>query len=211
MGHLPQRPKFYEQLTVRAWLRYFAQLKALPPILLESRIADLLAAYDLTTAAKKRIADLSGGCRQRLAIATACLNDPELLLLDEPLTNLDPDMRIAFTERLVQQMPGRITIVATHHFSGLEHPAQRIWYLDAGRLIADVTVATALETLQGCVWQVTQFNSAATARRSVVLSRRVTDSAEVWRILSNTPPPNGEAVEPTLEDVYGALARRWLR
>lgn len=209
VGHLPQRPKFYEHLTVHSWLRYFAQLKALPPQLVESRIDDLLVAHDLTAVANRKIANLSAGCRQRLAIATAFLNDPELLLLDEPLTNLDPDVRITVTDWLTQQLPGRVTIMATHIFSGLEPLAQRLWYLDAGHLIADLAVSDALSMLQNQVWQVTQPNPAIVSMCSAILSRRLVDHVEVWRILSNTPPPGGEAVEPALEDVYGALAQRW--
>jgi ABC-type multidrug transport system ATPase subunit len=142
-----------------------------------------------------------------LAIATAFLNDPELLLLDEPLTNLDPERRIALTDWLAQQLPGRITIIATHVFNGLEHLTQRLGYLDEGRLVTDLSVPAALNALRGCVWQV----SGATANGQVVLNRRSVDNVEAWRILSQDPPQGGDEMEPTLEDVYGALAQHWLR
>ncbi|HHW10394.1 MAG TPA: ABC transporter ATP-binding protein [Firmicutes bacterium] len=147
LGYLPQKPGFHEQLSPRAWLMYLAELKAIPSHLQKQRVGELLAQLDIP--GRQSIARLSTGIKQRLALATAFLNDPELVLLDEPLSALDTQMRLGAIEWLAARQAGRLTFLVSHILAGLEDYITRLWLLVDGRLEADVDVRELLRTTDG--------------------------------------------------------------
>lgn len=202
VGYLPQRPLFYEHMTPVGWLQYLACLKALPPRLVQNRITELVDSLALHTAAHTQIGLLSSGMRQRLAIASAFLNDPDVVLLDEPLTNLDPETRLTLLDWLSMHLPGRLCVIASHMLAGFTDLAQRLWLLHTGVLKADLTISEAMHRVQGLVWQVTTHGSSQQPLYGhVVGCRRVGEYSE-WRVLSKVQPPGAVAASSTLDDAY---------
>lgn len=210
IGYMPQAPTFYEEQTVATTLRYFARLKAIPARWVAPRVVDVLRLVHLEDLARRRVRHLSGGERSRLALGIALLNDPDLLLLDEPAANLDPSERRQLWDLIGTMREGRAVVIATHVFAGLEDVADRLLVLEAGRVLCDAPVASHLEQIGRHVWEVTlpaatEPNWQDTAR--VVWRRRSGDSI-VWHVLAATCPAAGaERAQPTLDDVY--LWLRW--
>ncbi len=139
LGYLPQDAGVYPHLDAREYLTYIAALKKLASRLARPQIETLLASLDLSAVAQRPLGTLSGGNRQRVAIAAALLGDPQLLIVDEPTVGLDPEQRIRFRELLVQLGRDRIVLLSTHIVADLETCADRIIILAGGRVVADGT------------------------------------------------------------------------
>lgn len=134
LGYVPQQFAFYEEMKARDYLSYVAQMKLIPRQLADDRIAELLHDFGLSECAKQRIVKLSVGQRRRLLIAQAMLNDPHLLLLDEPLAGLDPEERSAVMERLHDQSKHGIVLIASHILTEIEHWVEQAMFIARGRL-----------------------------------------------------------------------------
>jgi ABC-type multidrug transport system ATPase subunit len=148
LGYLPQDAGVYPQLSAREFLAYCAALKQLPSRAARTQIHELLAELDLLPAADRALGTLSGGNRQRVAIAQALLGDPALIVVDEPTVGLDPEQRLRFRELLARLAETRIVILSTHVVSDVEITAERIVVIAAGRVCADGT-PRALATQSG--------------------------------------------------------------
>lgn len=210
LGYMPQALAFYEEQSAAACLGYFAQLKAIPAAWVPERVEAVLAATGLAHAARRKVRELSAGERARLGLGIALLNDPDLLLLDEPGAHLDPGERLALWELIGALKTGRSIVLATHVFAGLEGVADRLCVLEAGRVAHDCTVRAALCEAAPYVWSVTT-DAAAPAQWPhpiQVISRRHAGGRTQWRLLAPGPPAEGAVqVPPTLEDAY--LFVRW--
>jgi len=145
-GFASQEPSFYSKLTVRENLKYFGSLYSMPKKALDSNIEILLSLMDLKQAEKTLAKDLSGGMERRLDIACALIHDPDVLILDEPTSDLDPMLR-AHIWSLVQKInkKGTTIILASHHLSEVEHFCSRIAIIKDGRII-DVESPARLKT-----------------------------------------------------------------
>lgn len=152
IGYLPQFPIFYRDFTVVEFLRYMCVLKDIPKGQGERRITELLDTVNLTEAADKKVGALSGGMRQRLGIAQAMLNDPGILILDEPTAGLDPRERIRFRNLISKFSEDRIIILATHIVPDIEFIANKIILLHEGKLLKYDTPAALCDELEGKVW-----------------------------------------------------------
>jgi ABC-2 type transport system ATP-binding protein len=152
IGYLPQYPQFYKDFTVEEFLKYMGVLKDVPPQVCRERIRELLDIVNLTDARKKKIGALSGGMRQRLGIAQAMLNEPGILILDEPTAGLDPRERIRFRNLISRFAADRTVILATHIVSDVEFIAGHIILLNDGQLVRLGSPAELCSELEGKVW-----------------------------------------------------------
>jgi len=137
LGYLPQDAGVYPHLTAREFLRYVAALKQLNGRAASRQIEELLFSLDLEPVARQQLATLSGGTRQRVAIAQALLGDPHILIVDEPTVGLDPEQRVRLRELLARKASERIILLSTHVVSDIEQTADRIVIVGGGRVLAD--------------------------------------------------------------------------
>jgi ABC-type multidrug transport system ATPase subunit len=209
LGYLPQDFGVYPHLTAVEFLGYLAALKGLAPGTSRQRIDELLNALNLWEARAVPLGEYSGGMRQRVGIAQALLNDPELLIIDEPTVGLDPEERVRFRNLVAELAGKRIVLLSTHIVSDVEATAERIAILHHGRLVASGTPEALLQAVQGRVWEwlVPAEEAQAARGRFLVTSTLRRPEGVQLRVVHEGPPAAGaRAVAPTLEDAYLKLA-----
>ncbi|MEG0911441.1 MAG: ABC transporter ATP-binding protein [Ruthenibacterium sp.] len=205
LGYLPQDFGYYPDFTAIEFLLYIASLKGLAKPAALARSHALLEEVGLLDMAKKKIKSFSGGMKQRLGIAQAMLNDPKILILDEPTAGLDPKERVRFRNLLADYAKDRIVILSTHIVSDIEYIADTIFILKKGSLLLQGSVEELTQTVAGKVYCCTVPASdadALLAHCNVANLHHSGDVVEV-RIISDTKPmPSAVLVPPTLEDLY---------
>jgi len=154
IGYLPQFPQFYKNFKVIEFLRYMCVLKGIPAEQGEKRAKELLEIVNLSDAAGKKIGALSGGMRQRVGIVQAMLNNPDILILDEPTAGLDPQERIRFRNLIAKFSENRTVLLATHIVSDIEFIANQVILLKNGRLLKQDTPQALVGGIAGKVWEV---------------------------------------------------------
>jgi ABC-type multidrug transport system ATPase subunit len=205
LGYLPQEFGIYPEFTGRQFLRYLAAMKGLRGEVARRRVDEVAELVNLEAVADRRLTTYSGGMTQRLGIAQALLNDPELLIVDEPTAGLDPEERVRFRTLLARLAAARITLLSTHIVADVEAVATRLVILREGRLLADTSPDTLLARAVGKVWTVTvdpviADRLQAAYRVSALIAR---PGGMQLRIVSATRPyESAEVVEPSLEDAY---------
>jgi len=205
LGYLPQEFGIYPHLTAREFLQYLAATKGISGRAARQRIAHLLDLVNLTSAANRLMGTLSGGMKQRVGIAQALLNDPSLLIIDEPTAGLDPEERVRFRNLLAELAGDRLVIMSSHIVSDIASAANKVAVIRMGRLISCATPDTLLAATQGKVWEMTLAASELPeARRRLPISSAVWNSTGVRvRILAEeSPGQEARRVEPNLEDAY---------
>ncbi|HSG41127.1 MAG TPA: ABC transporter ATP-binding protein [Thermoanaerobaculia bacterium] len=204
LGYLPQDFGVYPNLNAVEFLEYMAAVKGLGGRAARQRIEELLVLVNLADARKRPLSGYSGGMRQRIGIAQALLNDPELLIVDEPTVGLDPEERVRFRNLLSDLGGERIVILSTHIVSDVEAVATGIAMVDGGRLLAHAEPEELLRRAEGRVWEwVIPSSELVAARESWKISGTVrrADGVHV-RVVSDVPPAGAVPVPPTLEDAY---------
>jgi len=204
LGYLPQDFGVYPNLNAVEFLEYLAAVKGLDGGLAKRRIGELLELVNLTDARKRPLGGFSGGMRQRVGIAQALLNDPQLLIVDEPTAGLDPEERVRFRNLLSDLSGERIVILSTHIVSDVEATATDIALIAKGMLVAHASPEDLLKEVEGRVWEwviPSAEVNAAKQRYLMSSTMRRSDGMHV-RVLTDEPPAKAQALTPSLEDAY---------
>jgi ABC-2 type transport system ATP-binding protein len=205
LGYLPQDFGVYPNLTGVEFLEYMAAIKGMDAKPARKRIDELLVVVNLVNAAKHPLGGYSGGMKQRVGIAQALLNDPQLLIVDEPTVGLDPEERVRFRNLLSDLAGERIILLSTHIVSDVEATATEIVVINKGRKVQHAAPEKLLQLLEGKVWQwVIPSNDLPALKQKYLISGTVRrDNGIQVRVVSEaSPSPEAQVIAPSLEDVY---------
>ena len=206
LGYLPQQFPYYPDFSALDYLLYIATLKGLDEKKAKEKSKELLETVGLTQNSRQKIRTFSGGMKQRLGIAQAMLNDPHILVLDEPTAGLDPKERVKFRNLISAFSKERIVILSTHIVSDVEFIAEKIIMLKSGSILHYGRPREITSEIRGKVWECVVPAEKAeqyTARLNVSNLRNVDNNRTILRIISKELPLNGALqVEPNLEDLY---------
>ena len=211
LGYLPQDFGVYPALSAREFLAFLAAVKGLPARTTARRVEECLAQVGLLDVADRALAGYSGGMRQRVGIAQALLNDPQLLVVDEPTVGLDPAERLRFRHLLTELAGERLVLLSTHIVSDVEASAAALVVLQSGRIVFNGTPQALVDGARGRAWDwAIAPAQLAAARKSFVVSQSLHRGDHVQlRVLGARPPGAGAApAEPSLEDAYTDLLAR---
>ena len=205
LGYLPQDFGYYPNYTAMEFLMYIAALKGISKDIAKERSKELLKEVGLIHVANKKVKTFSGGMKQRVGIAQALLNNPEILILDEPTAGLDPKERVRFRNLLSAYAGDKIVILSTHIVSDVEAIADEVLLMKKGKFVLKGTVQELIQKANGKVWEMRI--SASEARRwqakTTVANLRHEGKEVVLRIISDHIPGEGAIpCEATLEDLY---------
>jgi ABC-2 type transport system ATP-binding protein len=205
LGYLPQDFGVYPNLSAQEFLEYMAAIKGMSGKTASRRISELLDLVNLREAARRPLGGYSGGMRQRVGIAQALLNDPQLLIVDEPTVGLDPEERVRFRNLLSDLSGQRIVILSTHIVSDVESTATDIAIIHKGHLKVRAQPEQLLRQLEGSVWEWMVSSEELPALKQQFLvsgTLRRMDGVEVRAVNEMKPCPEARSVPPNLEDVY---------
>lgn len=203
---LPQEFGYPRDLTVNGYLEYVAALKDIPARETAKKINSLLDILTLSDVKGKKIAKLSGGMKRRVGIAQAMLNNPKILVMDEPTAGLDPAERVRFRNFISEFSHDRIVLISTHIVSDIEYIATRNAIMKAGKIIDIGRTDDLVKEINTKVWTCTipiQDLDRYELQLRIINQRSEGNGQVSIRYLSETPEiPTAEAAQPRLEDLY---------
>ena len=205
LGYLPQDFGFYPEFTVKDYLLYIASIKGVRPIVARKRVKELISKVGLTKVANKKMKKLSGGMKRRAGIAQAMLNDPQILILDEPTAGLDPNERIRFRKLISELAEERLVLLSTNIVSDIEYVASEVWLMKDGKMVQTGTVDEIIGSMRESVWVcVVEKKMVADMMNKYKISNMKSDikGVELRIISAQKPYPDAMCVPASLEDVF---------
>ena len=206
LGYMPQQQGLYDDFTLNRFLWYMAALKGLKKKEAKEKITQLLETVNLTDTAHKKLGSFSGGMKQRALIAQALLNNPEILILDEPTAGLDPKERIRIRNFISEIAEDKIVLISTHVVSDIEFIAKEIILLKSGQLVSHDTCTNLTKEIENKVFEV-EINKEELKYfqdNYRVSNLYHNDEKIIVRLVTDIPPENYkiQSVKATLEDLY---------
>ncbi len=205
LGYLPQDFGFYPEFTVWDYMGYISSIKGLRPSVGKQRSEELLKQVGMWRLKNKKMKKLSGGMKRRVGIAQAMLNDPKILILDEPTAGLDPSERIRFRNLISELSENRIVLLSTHIVSDVEYIAGQILLMKDGKIERSGTAEEIISSIPEKVWVLcTERENVDHYLKNYKVSniKSTSDGAELRIISAEKPKDNATSVNITLEDVF---------
>lgn len=210
IGYMPQNYSVYPGFTARDFLEYMGVLKSIPKEKLKSRIDEVLEFVNLSDAAGRKVKTFSGGMKRRIGIAQAIINDPKILILDEPTAGLDPKERIRFSNIISDMGKDKIVLLSTHIVSDIEAIAGGLVVIKKGEILETGNVDALVQKVKGQVWEAVVHQEAyqrLRKERSVIHLKQMGKEVQVRFVGEmyadeSCPATEMNLVEPTLEDYY---------
>lgn len=206
LGYMPQQQGLYSSFTGTRFLWYMAALKGLSHREAKTRVNELLELVNLKDAADRRIGGYSGGMKQRLLIAQALLNEPDVLVLDEPTAGLDPKERIRIRNFISEIAADKIVLLATHVVTDVECIAKEIILLKQGRILKKASPMELIREMDGLVWEflIQPEEMAGVQKKYLVSNIMMTDAGMLVRAVGDGEqfPAERKKAAANMEDVY---------
>lgn len=205
LGYLPQEFGFYPDFTVEDYLMYVSSIKGLRPAVAKRRVKELLHQVGLSGAAGQKMKRLSGGMKRRAGIAQAMLNNPKVLILDEPTAGLDPGERVRFRNLISELSEDRLVLLSTHIVSDVEYIANELLLMAAGELRYSGTPSQVIASMPQKVWKLRVSRQEVENylhRYQISNLKAEADGVELRILADQRPHPLAAQAEATLEDVF---------
>lgn len=205
IGYMPQNYNIYPGFTARDFLQYMGTLKGVPEEKLKCRIEEVLDFVNLSDVADKKVKTFSGGMKRRIGIAQAIINEPEILIFDEPTAGLDPRERIRFSNIISDMGKDKIILLSTHIVSDIEAIANELVVIKNGNVLEMGNVDELVKKVKGQVWECIvsqEVYHGLRKERSVIHLKQMGREVQVRFVGDKYPNVENRVVEPTLEDYY---------
>ena len=205
IGYMPQNYSVYPGFTAREFLEYMGTLKGISKEKLKIRIPEVLEFVNLLDVADKKVKTFSGGMKRRIGIAQAIINEPRILILDEPTAGLDPKERIRFSNIISDMGKDKIVLLSTHIVSDIEAIANELVVVKKGKIVETGNVDELVQTVQGKVWETIisrEIYHQLRKERSIIHLKQMGNDVQVRYVGDEYSGVDNSEVEPNLEDYY---------
>lgn len=205
IGYMPQNYSVYSGFTAKDFLEYMGVLKGIPKNRLKSRINEVLEFVNLSDVSGKKVKTFSGGMKRRIGIAQAIINEPEILIFDEPTAGLDPTERIRFSNIISDMAKDRIVLLSTHIVSDIEAIANELVVMKKGNILKTGKVDEIIKTVKGQVWETVishDIYQKLRKDRAIIHLKQMGKEVQARFVGEQYPDVENFQVEPTLEDYY---------